>query len=367
VYDVAVIGAGPAGAMLARLIGGSCKVLLIERRDLLEQKEKTVTKLCGGLIAPDAQGMLGKLGLGVPREVLVGPQLFTVRTIDFQSKLERYYQRHYINIDREKFDAWLVSLIPPSADIRCRWFFKSFERTGTSIRLRLKHNGKEYIEETKLLVGADGAFSPVRRALAPQIPQKKYLSIQEWFKVPENLPYFSVIFDRTLTDFYAWTIPKEEYLLVGAALSPQGKPREKFNLLKEKLLCYGFELKEPVKRGAALITRPQSMSQIYLGEGNIALLGEAAGWISPTSAEGLSYALRSALALARSLRENSRGYLQDYSRRTSKLKLNIVAKNFKAPFMYQPFLRRIVMGSGITAMKRQETEPSPNLLGKNCY
>jgi geranylgeranyl reductase len=367
VYDVAVIGAGPAGAMLARLIGGSCKVLLIERRDLLEQKEKTVTKLCGGLIAPDAQGMLGKLGLGVPREVLVGPQLFTVRTIDFQSKLERYYQRHYINIDREKFDAWLVSLIPPSADIRCRWFFKSFERTGTSIRLRLKHNGKEYIEETKLLVGADGAFSPVRRALAPQIPQKKYLSIQEWFKVPENLPYFSVIFDRTLTDFYAWTIPKEEYLLVGAALSPQGKPREKFNLLKEKLLCYGFELKEPVKRGAALITRPQSMSQIYLGEGNIALLGEAAGWISPTSAEGLSYALRSALALARSLRENSRGYLQDYSRRTLKLKLNIVAKNFKAPFMYQPFLRRIVMGSGITAMKRQETEPSPNLLGKNCY
>ena len=207
----------------------------------------------------------------------------------------------------------------------------------------------------------------MRRALAPQIPQKKYLSIQEWFKVPENLPYFSVIFDRTLTDFYAWTIPKEEYLLVGAALSPQGKPREKFNLLKEKLLCYGFELKEPVKRGAALITRPQSMSQIYLGEGNIALLGEAAGWISPTSAEGLSYALRSALALARSLRENSRGYLQDYSRRTSKLKLNIVAKNFKAPFMYQPFLRRIVMGSGITAMKRQETEPSPNLLGKNCY
>ncbi len=350
-YDVAVIGSGPAGATLARLIGDSCKVLLIERRDLLERKEKTVAKLCGGLIAPDAQGMLGKLGLGVPREVLVGPQLFTVRTIDFQSKLERYYQRHYINIDREKFDALLVSLLPPSVDIRCGWFFKSFERTGTSIRLRLKHNGKEYIEETKLLVGADGAFSPVRRMLAPQIHQEKYLAIQEWFKVPKNLPYFSVIFDRTLTDFYAWTIPKEEYLLVGAALSPQGKPREKFNLLKEKLLRYGFELKEPVKRGAALIIRPRSPAQIYPGEGNIVLLGEAAGWISPTSAEGLSYALRSALALAQSLRENPRDCLQAYSRRSGKLKLNIVAKNFKAPFMYQPFLRRIVMGSGITAMK----------------
>ncbi len=48
-YDVAIIGAGPAGATLARLIGNSRKVLLIERRDLLEQKKKdTITKLCGG-------------------------------------------------------------------------------------------------------------------------------------------------------------------------------------------------------------------------------------------------------------------------------------------------------------------------------
>ena len=36
------------------------------------------------MIAPDAQQMLAKLGLGVPLEVLVGPQLFTVRTIDVQ-------------------------------------------------------------------------------------------------------------------------------------------------------------------------------------------------------------------------------------------------------------------------------------------
>lgn len=350
-YDVAIIGAGPAGATLARLIGSSCKVLLIDRRDLIEKKKEIFTKICGGLIAPDAQFMLGKLGLGVPREVLVGPQLFTIRTIDVQTNIERYYQRNYINIDREKFDAWLVSLIPSSVDIRCGWSFKSFEKAGTSLKLKLKFNGKEYFEEAKLLVGADGAFSSVRRMLAPQIPQKKYIAIQEWFKVSKNLPYFSVIFDSSVTDFYSWTIPKEEYLLVGAALLSHKNPRVKYNLLKEKLQHYGFELRESVKKGGAFIIRPQAANQIYMGEGNISLIGEAAGWISPTSAEGLSYSFRSALALAQSLQENPENYLKNYFKRTRNLKYNIITKNFKAPFMYRPLMRRIVMKSGITSMK----------------
>ncbi len=34
---------------------------------------------CGGLLAPDAQKMLAKLGLGLPNEVIVGPQMFSVK------------------------------------------------------------------------------------------------------------------------------------------------------------------------------------------------------------------------------------------------------------------------------------------------
>ena len=350
-FDIAVIGAGPAGATLARLLGSSYKVLLVDRRKLLDKKQGTFTKMCGGLIAPDAQYMLGKLGLGVPLDVLVGPQLFTVRTMDIQRNLERYYQRHYINIDREKFDAWLVSIIPSSVDIRCGWVFRSFERKGTAIRLNLKYNDKEYSEEAKMLVGADGAFSLVRRMLAPQAPLKKYIALQEWFNISESLPYFSVIFDRSITDFYSWTIPKEKHLLVGSALLPLEKPREKFALLKEKLYHYGFKLNEPVKKGAALIIRPQFPAQVYRGEGNILLIGEAAGWISPTSAEGLSYAFKSALALAQSLQERPQNYLKTYHKKTGHMIYNIITKNLKAPFMYQPFLRKIVMKSGITGME----------------
>ncbi len=38
-YDVAIIGAGPAGAILARLMGGRYKVLLIEKRQLPDWSE----------------------------------------------------------------------------------------------------------------------------------------------------------------------------------------------------------------------------------------------------------------------------------------------------------------------------------------
>ncbi len=80
------------------------------------------------------------------------------------------------------------------------------------------------------------------------------------------------------------------------------------------------------------------------------LIGEAAGWISPTSAEGISYSFRSALALAKSLEKNPEKCLLDYTRKTKELRLNIFTKKLKAPFMYHPVIRKIVMKSGITSM-----------------
>ena len=106
-YDVAIVGGGPAGATLARLIGDRYKVLLIEKRQLPDWSENfSSIKCCGGLLAPDAQMMLSKLGLGLPRSVLEEPQLFVVKSIDIPQRLERYYQRHYINMNRKKFESF---------------------------------------------------------------------------------------------------------------------------------------------------------------------------------------------------------------------------------------------------------------------
>ena len=62
-HDVAIIGAGPAGATLARLAGTKMKILLADGRPLDREYEHGMRmKCCGGLLAPDAQKVLGDNG-----------------------------------------------------------------------------------------------------------------------------------------------------------------------------------------------------------------------------------------------------------------------------------------------------------------
>lgn len=335
---------------MARLAAPYHKVLLLEARDL-EKAGPGSDKCCGGLLAPDAQQALAELGLGLPKEVLVGPQLFAVRTLDLDNGLERFYQRHYINMDRGAFDRWLVSLISNKADIRPGCRLVGLERTKSCVRVRYVRKGRENTEESRILVGADGAGSMVRKLAFPDRPwPRRYVSIQSWFE-SQAPPYFSSIFDRSVTDFYSWTIPKEDRLVVGTAVPLGQDPAGRFERMLSKLRDKGYALAKPLRRHGTFILRPDRLSQVMTGEGRVALAGEAAGWISPSSAEGISYAFRSAAALAGALREDAADPVGGYGRRTRKLRFNILCKIAKSPFMYSHPLRKLVMRSGVKSLR----------------
>jgi geranylgeranyl reductase len=351
-YDIVIVGAGPAGSNLARLIGNQYKVLVIDKRSLTSSTPTRIQKCCGGLLAPDAQKMMAKLGLGIPKSILVDPQLFSVKTIDLMANVERNYQRFYYNMDREAFDRWLVSLIPSTVKIHSSCIFKGYEPVRGGYEIHYTSHGQPQKTTTKVLVGADGAMSSIRKSLkSTSNSPKPYIAIQEWFEAPTYTPHFTAIFDETISNFYSWIIPKGHHLLLGSALDPNNSPWEKYNELKEKLRQYSFDLSKHIKTEGAFIYRTQHINQLNWGEKDIALIGEAAGAISPSSAEGISYALKTSLYLANSLEYGLDNFTSHYVNQAKSLKLNLALKQLKSPTMYYPPLRKLIMASGMTSIK----------------
>lgn len=360
-YDIAIIGAGPAGATLARLVGSSYRVLLVDRRRLdLPAEDRRTTKVCGGLLAPAAQHELARQGLGVPGTVLDGPALFAVRTVDAPASLERLYQRHYINIDRERFDGWLVSLLPGKVEQRYGWSLVSLERSVDGALLTCRtQEGTQVSATARLVVGADGASSLVRRLAFGDAEQPaRYVALQSEHEAHRCEPHYGAIFDARLTDFYGWTVPKEGRLLAGIALpggaAAPGHHAALHARFIDTLRAAGFSLNQEISRASAPISRPTSLSQLCPGGQGVLLVGEAAGFISPSSAEGISYALRSSTALASALGTGISGAEARYRVAVAPLALKVALKGAKGAAIYGQGARRAIMRSGVRSVRNVE-------------
>lgn len=353
-YDITIIGAGPAGATLARKLQDKYKVLLVDKRPLDKEPSKLI-KNCGGLIAPDAQKALASFGLSIPRDVLVSPQMFAVKTLDFDNDMIRTYQRHYINVDRERYDRWLVSLCDGRIQKAFSTRFRGAVKKEEHYEVMLLTNEDKEVITTDVIIGADGANSKVKKELLPKqtYESKRYISIQEWFPNTTYLNQFIAMFDEEISDFYSWIIPKDDGVIFGSAIA-EGKDANSYhNLQKKKLKKYGYNLTNPSKKEGCHLLRPMSSKDIYLGNSNVALIGEAAGFISPTSAEGISYAMLSGDTLADALLEDKENFLALYEKKAAYLKKNISKKMMKYPAMYNKTFRKVIFKLGIGAMHVQ--------------
>jgi flavin-dependent dehydrogenase len=362
-YDVVIVGAGPAGSVLAQLIGNTYKVLLLEKRDFRKPFGQPLysglQKCCGGLLDSSAQKMLAQLGLALPEHVLSSPQPFGIKAVDLNSGQSRNFQRNYINIDREAFDKWLCSIVPQSVHVWFNAWYQKHEEMDDKIVVRYTQDGNIHSVKTKILVGADGAISAVRRKLNISGPKRRYFSIQEWFEDAAPLNAYGAFFDNRISDFYSWTIPKKNALVVGASFPARKNCLERFELFKQELRKQGFKIdpEKSFRKNGAFILRPRSFFQTSAGKGNVALIGEAGGFISPSSAEGISFAMRTAYALAESLLNDFSNWQNLYRRKLWKVRLAIILKNMKAPLMYNPIFRRPIFASGLTSIKVKLDSP----------
>jgi len=356
IYDIAIIGLGPSGSTLARLLNNKYKVVALDK---CGETNLGFTKPCGGLLAPDAQKALAEFNLTLPKSILVDPQIFSVKTIDIDANITRHYQRFYLNLDRFEFDKWLRSLIPKSVDVflgsKCLSIARQESSAGSIFMVNfIDCNGARLTIFAKIIVGADGANSIVRRTLLSNSKAQKNkirfrTSIQQWFTDVSLTPFYSCIFDSETTDTYAWALTKGSYFIFGGAFNPKNAKAD-FEKLKLKLIEKGFKLDNPIKTEACQVT--YSNNKFFLGASNAFLIGEAAGFVSPSSYEGISYALQSSKILANVLNceIKTTAHNKIYYKKTNKLRQKIRSKSLKAKIIYSPFLRKLILKSKISSI-----------------
>lgn len=346
-YDLVITGAGPAGSTLARLLGKSGKRIL-----LIDGQTEKNKKPCGGLLAPDAQRALAHFDLTLPKSVLVDPQIFSVKTIDVARRQIRYYPRCYLNIDRYAFDKWLVSLVPPEVEVlrgRC----VKLRRQGEGFLLTVREHGKERELSARMVAGAEGAKSLTRSTFFRD-DISRYVAIQQWFDNSEaDAPFYSCVFDEKTSESCSWSICKNGSFIYGGCFAPKNC-RAAFEEQKRRLADYlHMDFSQCIKTEGCLALRPRSPRDFQTDRKGVYLVGEAAGFISPSSFEGISSAVLSGSMLAEAILAGGtpEEIGRRYRRKTAKLRAKLTLKMAKRWFMYTPPVRGLIMGSGIQSIQ----------------
>lgn len=308
VWDVLVVGAGPAGSSAARVAAeGGASVLLIDRARFPRYKT------CGG-------GLIGISIGNLPRSVLttVEQEICEVR-FSLRGGARQTHRRalpFLALVQRERLDEALVeAAVSVGAIFRDSVVVKSVDEadglvTVTTDGLPLR---------ARVVIGADGTSGRIGRYVGVQNRGTDLALEVELTRTPETPAYDGAIaFDwGSAAGSYAWVFPKEKVLTVGV-IQAKGKPEQTRAYLESWLRSTGLDHLE-TERSSGHLTQWRAPDS-PLRRGSVLVAGDAAGLLDPWTREGISYALRSGCwageaAVAATSGEPVGDALDTYSRR----------------------------------------------------
>lgn len=373
-FDIAIIGLGVAGSNLASLLDSHLKVIAIDKKDSSgDCFDESFHKPCGGLLSEGGQKAFATQGLNLPTSLLVELQIFAINTIDYGYSHASYIQKGYINMERHAFDLWQKSRIPSHISTFHNAYFKSLKQEEDRIyTLHFKQQDSKHSKifqdftcKARIVIGADGAKSHLRRYLYPKLKTKSLVCIQEWYK-ENNAPMLSCVFDKQLTPSYSWSMSKNGYFIFGGAY-PHANCQERFRTQIERLSTLGFIFGKPLKKEACLVLQPTRLKDFVLGHSGVFLIGEAAGFINASTLEGISGAMNSSRILAHILNacdinalhsadkiHNAHNALHKaYRAKARMLILKTLFRHYvRYPFMFVPCIRRLILRFGLLRLRK---------------
>lgn len=297
-YDVIIIGAGPAGCSASQQLARSgYKVLLVEKCKMPRNKS------CSGILIKKSMDLVRQyFGEAVPRSVMCTPNenrgmIFT----DDNSQTYRFEQEG-LNIWRSSFDYWLAQKADESgADVFDETIALYCEEQADSVLVKLKGTSS-YSERAKFIIVCDGVAGSFKRKIIPA-PKNNIITYQTFNRgsIALDHHYFYAYLQPNLSEYDAWFNVKDDYLIFGVSVK---------NI--KKLEYYYFEFINYMKKHHNAKIEKQERTEKWLmpyimpgcpieyGTGRVLFAGEAAGFLNPMG-EGISAGMESGYEAAKAI------------------------------------------------------------------
>ncbi|MER6996115.1 geranylgeranyl reductase family protein [Streptomyces sp. NPDC000410] len=289
VWDVVVVGAGPAGASAAYAAAVAGRQVL-----LLEKAELPRYKTCGGGIIGPSRDALPP-GFELPLRDRVHAVTFSLNGKLTRTRRSRRMLFGLIN--RPEFDAGLVEQAQKAgATLRTGATVARVEQHGPAVPDRrtvavVLADGETVL--ARAVVGADGSASRIGAHVGVKLDQVD-LGLEAEIPVPATVA--EDWSGRVLIDWgpmpgsYGWVFPKGDVLTVGV-ISARGEGAATKRYLDDFIARLGLAGFEPSVSSGHL-TRCRA-DDSPLSRGRVLVCGDAAGLLEPWTREGISFALRS--------------------------------------------------------------------------